>query len=295
MYLSQAAASAPELCQDWNFQINLPSDPIKRRVKVALGQALNVVFPHRHQQLQQGQRPLPYALIDRLIATALMDRLLREGRTDAITEMHKRIWRRPDALAYYTTTEKWFTNRFLSEHIHFIKQLKEVVDGGHYHSLYEFGCGRGLVTNYLAEHLEGIQQFIGLDLNEHQIEMNRVRFSNPKLSFVATDAVAWLNQQTQPGCILFSYGSLMYVLQRDLEHLLSNMAKNFAPAAFAVMEIVAHDHDMEREFESRPFEAVHHLSHNYPALAKRAGYTIRYRDERETTGRRWILMLATVD
>jgi SAM-dependent methyltransferase len=295
MYLSQATASAPELCQDWNFQIDLPSSPLKRRAKVALGQALSFVLPRRLEQIKQGQRPLPYALIDRLIATALMDRLLREGRTDAILEMLKRIWRRPDALAYYTTTESWFTNRFLTEHIDFIEQLKTVAAGGHYQTLYEFGCGRGLVTNYLAEHLEGIQNFIGLDLNEHQIEMNRIRFNNPKLSFLGTDAVAWLNQQTQPGCILFSYGSLMYVLQADLEHLLNNMAKNLAPAAFAVMEIVGHDHDMDREFESRPFEAIHHLSHNYPALARRAGLTIRYRDERTTAGRRWIFLLATAE
>ena len=290
----QPTASAPELCQDWNFQINIPGDPIKRRVKVTLGQALSLLLPSRLRQLELGERPLPYALLDRLIGTALMDRLVREGRTEAIAEMHKRIWRRPDVLAYYATTESWFKNRFLTEHVDFVEQLQKVVDEGCYHSLCEFGCGRGLVANYLAGHLEGIEQFVGIDLNEHQIQLNRARFSNPKLSFEATDAVAWINQQTRPGWILFSYESLLYVPQRELERLVSNLAKNLAPAAVAVMEILERNHDLEREPESRPFEGVHHLSHNYPELLKRAGYTIRYQGERNTGGVRWILLLATV-
>jgi hypothetical protein len=50
-----AATLAPELCQD--FQINLPSNPIKRWAKVSLGQALIALLPARPKQLQQGQRP----------------------------------------------------------------------------------------------------------------------------------------------------------------------------------------------------------------------------------------------
>jgi Methyltransferase domain len=283
-----------ELCQDWNFQVNLPTDPIKRRAKVALGQALSVVLPKRQKQIQLAKRPLPYALPDRLIATALMDRLIREGRTDVIADMHKHIWRRPDVLAWYATTEDWFTNRFLTEQIDFVDELQKVVSEGNYHSLCEFGCGRGLLSNYLAGRLDGVQQFIGLDLNEPQIELNRARFTNPKLSFHATDALAWLNQQTQPGWIFFSYDALPYVPKSELEALLNHFSSKRAPALFAIMEVIDAKHDLERDPTSRPFDGVLHLSHNYPELFRRAGYTVRYRDERRTGGGRWILMLATV-
>lgn len=111
------APAGAELCQDWNFQVNLPTDPIKRRAKVAIGQVLSVLLPNRQKQIQRGERPLPYVMLDRLIATALMDRLIREGRTDLIADMHKHIWRRPDVLAWYATTEDWFTNRFLTEQV----------------------------------------------------------------------------------------------------------------------------------------------------------------------------------
>jgi Methyltransferase domain len=290
----QTTQSGKELCQDWNFQVNLPTDPIKRRAKVALGQALSVLFPNRQDQIQRAERPLPYALLDRLIATALMDRLIRQGRTDIIAEIHKHIWRRPDVLAWYATTEDWFTNRFLTEQVDFVDELQKVVSESKYHSLCEFGCGRGLLINYLASRLGGVQRFIGLDLNEHQIELNRARFSNPKLSFVATDALAWLNQQPQPGWIFFSYDALPYVPEVELEALLNNFRAKLAPTLFAIMEVIDVKHDLERELTSRPFDGVLHLSHNYPELFRRTGYTVRYRDERRTGGGRWILMLATV-
>jgi SAM-dependent methyltransferase len=290
----QASVSAPELCQDWNFQINLPSNPIKLRVKVALGQSLGVLLPDRVKQLEQGQRPLPYALLDRLIATALADRLLREGRTDVIADMHKSIWKRPDVLAYYATTESWFANRFLTEHVDFVEQLQKVADEGEFHSLCEIGCGRGLLTNYFADQLGRIDRFIGLDLNQPQIEMNRTRFTNPKLEFVATDALTWIKQQMRPGWIVTSYESLLYFSQAEIEDLFVTVANTLAPAAFGIIEILDRKHDLEREPASQAFDGVLHLSHNYPELLKRAGYTVRYQDQRTTGGVRWILILATV-
>lgn len=294
MQKDQVAASAPELCQDWNYQVNIPSSPIKRRMKVALGQSLGVLLPDRLKQLQQGQRPLPYALVDRLLATALLDRLLREGRNDAIADLHKSIWKRPDVLAYYATTESWFTNRFLTEHVDVVGEMQKVVDEGQYHSLCEIGCGRGLLTNYFADTLKGVDRFIGLDLNERQIDMNRARFTNPKLSFSAGDALAWIKQQTQPGWIVTSYESLLYFSQAELEDLFASVAKNLAPAAFAIMEILDRKYDLEREATSRAFDGVLHFSHNHPELLKRAGYTIRYQEERNTGGVRWILLVATI-
>jgi predicted TPR repeat methyltransferase len=228
-----------------------------------------------------------------LIATALMDRLLREGRTDVIADMHKSIWKRPDVLAYYATTESWFTNRFLTDHVHMVGEMQKVADERQYHSLCEIGCGPGLLTNYFADQLKGIDRFFGLDLNEPQIELNRTRFTNPKLDFVAADALAWIKQQTRPGWIVMSYESLLYFSQAELEELFVTVANTLAPAALAIMEILDREHDLEREPASRAFDGVLHLSHNYPELLKRAGCTIRYQDERTTGGVRWILLLAT--
>jgi SAM-dependent methyltransferase len=285
----------PELCQDWNFQVNLPSNPIKRRVKVTLGQSLGVLLPDRLKQLQQGQRPLPYALLDRLLATALWDRLLREGRSDVIANLHRSIWKRPDVQAYYETTESWFNNRFLTEHVQIVGEMQKVAANGQYHSLCEIGCGRGLMTSYFADNLKGVDRFFGLDLNETQIEMNRARFTNPKVNFSAGDALAWIKQQTRPGWIVTSYESLLYFSQVELEDLFAYVAKNLAPAAFAIMEILDSKYDLQRETASRAFDGVLHFSHNHPELLRRAGFTIRYQEERKTGGVRWILLLATID
>ncbi|HZC35138.1 MAG TPA: class I SAM-dependent methyltransferase [Chthoniobacterales bacterium] len=259
-----------------------------------MGQGLCGLLPERIIELHRGERPLPYTLLDRLIVTALMDRLLSKGRGDVIAGMHQKIWRSPDALRYYSRLENWFKDVFLKQQIEFVSEVQKVAKAGRFQSLCDIGCGMGWLTNYLADHLIGIERFIGLDLNEHQIARNRNLYSNPKLSFVATEAVAWINQQARPGWFFFTYESLIYVPQLELEQLLSKIAKTLAPAAFAIMEVIDKNHDLAKEEPSRPFDSALHLSHNYPELFKRAGYTIQYQAERtEPADARWIWLIAT--
>lgn len=263
----------------WHFPLALPTNPIKRIAAIKIGQILAMLMPTIANDFVNGVRPSSTKLRDRLILAYLVENRLRAGRLDELSHLHHQYWQSHLALSAHAELQKSAEFRIQLHH-ELVSKLEEVARIGQHRTLCEIGCGNGWALNYLAGRFETVERFIGLDLSQEQIEIDRSRYRNPKLNFICADALAWIETEGRPGWIFWCHGGVFeYLPQKQLERLLSFVAKSLRPAVFAIAEPLAPDHQLHSEKDSRPFGRELSFSHNHEALFRQAGFLIHYSND----------------
>lgn len=277
-----------------NFPLRLPSSPAKRAIKVLIGRILLSLNRARESQLESGEVEHPFSLSDRLRVAALVDRHLKQGTMDRLARIQERFWAGQQATSFHTQAEKRFQTWWIERHsivaTWMLDEIKRLP--GAYHELVEIGCGSGLVLADLATRLS-FGRFVGLDLSEEQIRINRERFRDPRLHFEAGDAAAWIDQELKPGSIVFTNAGVLEYFSTDrLAALLSCVASR-SPAMIAIVEPLGLDYDPDLESEPRTYGAENSLSRPYLRMLRHAGFTIRQFKSDVCDGHRMLICLAT--
>lgn len=278
-----------------SYPIALPYAGWKRHLILGTGRVLVNVFPERASRFKAGDLPPEPSRWDRLLLAGLVDSHLRSGRLDELTALHDWVWRGDLAVDFHARAEARFREIFLPHHASVVAALGAAMrdTGGEYRQVCEIGCGSGLVLQHLARSLPGEAEYLGLDLCERQVRLNRARYADDGLRFVAADGFAWVLEQARPHGVFVTYGGVLeYFPQRRVEALLAWIAGALGPALVAMVEPLADGHDADSDPDSRPFGVENTFSHPYPRLLRRAGFEVRWRAETVVREQRWLMLVA---
>lgn len=268
----------------------------KTCLKTALGRALLPLLPARSAQLERGEVGKQLDLRDRLLIAALIERHERAGTLEKLNGLHDWLWASEQAVHFHDQAQARFDSWWREQHSAIVQPLlQELGDrAGSYTTLCEIGCGSGLILEDMASRLPQLRRFVGLDLSAAQTERNRKRYADqPRLSFETGDAASWVRQHADAGWIFMTNaGVLEYFPEAKLRELLSHIAHERRPTAFAMVEPIDRGFDLARDTASRVYGPERSWSHNYPQLFRQSGFELRWHKELEVGGLRWLLLFA---
>jgi SAM-dependent methyltransferase len=275
---------------------------LKSAGKRGAGNILLQLLPHRAQAIAQENFTLVnYAdgtrrgIIDRLMREAIAHNALSQPDQTQLSQLHQDYWRGEQGALYHDQHRDKF--EFVWGKFAFIlDDLKQLLaQNPQITTLCEIGTGSGQLLDHLAHRLPQIEEFIGIDLSPDTIEANRQQYNHPKLTFLADDAKAWIEQNAQPHWVYVTFrGVLEYFTEADLRALLRSIAHEQKPAIFLAIEPVARDHDLTTEPNSRLYGDEFSFSHNYPHLFQSAGFQVVHASHQTLYYHKEHLTLATV-
>ena len=264
------------------MSIMIKSDIIKS-LAASLGNVLIFFRPNKARQLSENRITLIHknkkklSLQERLMRFALVEKLEKIKDYDAIAKLNRKFWEDNSAVELFNETEDTFTTDFLPNCTFIFDLLKQELlnETEQYNTIVEIGTGNGDVLNYLSEEFPQVNRLIGIDLSQHQIDLNKKQFKeNEKLEFVAADAYDWVNEHGQSNAIyVSSRGVLEYFLEERLQDLLSK-THQLGNILFVSIEPNGSDHNFETQPRTQLYGNEPSFSHNYPALFKNAGFTL---------------------
>lgn len=264
------------------MSINVKSNiilPIAKKV----GDFLVFLRPKKARQLSENRITLVHknkhnmSISERLMRYALVKRLDKIQDHDAIAELNRNFWANNNAVELFSETENTFYTDFLPNCTFIFDLLKKELSNQSedFNTLVEIGTGNGDVLNYLSVEFPQINRFVGIDLSQHQIDINNKRFNkNNKLEFVAADAFDWVKEHGHGHSIFVSSrGVLEYFLETRLQEFL-NEINLLGKVMFIAIEPNGADHDFDTHPNTQLYGNEPSFSHNYPKLFKNAGFNI---------------------
>lgn len=276
---------------DWDFPLVLPKHPLKRALKQGLGETLLLLRPDIGRRIESSGKANSF--VERLAVAGLIARHRAAGTLDKLAHLHSTFWASGDAVSFHGLNEDRFNNNFLKTHYVIVDALENAFVGGRLHTLCEIGCGSGQVIDHIAAKLPTLRKLVGIDLSPGQIALNKERYKDPRLSFVAADGASWLHENAAPGFVFLTYGGVFeYFKEATLRSMFAVLAER-APAGVAIVEPIDPAYDLAHETRSRVLGAELSFSHNYPQLLRDAGFRIRWQQEVKS-GFRWLMLVATI-
>lgn len=254
-----------------------------RKLALLLGNILIFLRPSKAKELSENRITLVHknkkylSMQERLMRYALVKRLDKIKDHDTIAEQNRKFWEDNSAVELFNETEDTFQSDFLPHCTFIFEKLKTELANQpeSFKTIVEIGTGNGDVLNYLSEQFPEVEKLIGIDLSQHQIDLNSERFkTNKKLEFVAADAYDWVNNHGKGNAIyVSSRGVLEYFLEERLQELLTNI-KRLGPIFFVAIEPNGADHDFETQPNTQLYGDEPSFSHNYPLLFENAGFSL---------------------
>lgn len=271
-----------------------PSHPVKRALKVACGYLACAVWPARARSLLRCRNDGQLSGLDRTMLSALLHRSERRGQLHRFTHRQLRhFWSSSAAAEFHAQMSFSFQRWFLDGNGEFVAQLMAELRRRRPVAICEVGCGNGQVADWLATQLPEVPRIVGLDLSATQIMRNRALFKQPRLSWVAGDALAWLPRHAGPGWALVSNnGVFEYFLREQLLGLFVTMAQRSTPTLISLIEPLGLEHDLDSDPGSCHYGSEHSFSHNYPVLLREAGFRILHQSELRTPTHRLLRVMA---
>ncbi len=257
------------------------------------------LFPGRARKLETNSVKRYWGAFDRLLRNGLTAQAFYDDDRNRLRSLFAHYWAQEASNVEHVWQDR-FEREFLKHNVVLIDALEEVIAGRSMERLYEIGCGHGHVLEYLAERIEGIDEFGGIDISEEQILINKLNYDNPQLFFAAADAVKWIPEYAKSGSIFLTNGGVFeYFLQEELELVFRHIAQNLRPAIVGIIETIGADHDLESEKETLIYGREMAFSHNYPHLLEQAGFKVVHHSEQAGSqthgGGRWIRVLAVTE
>ena len=261
----------PELAKTNAVIRSLSNIPAKKRKKLLLGSLIVKLFPGRARRLAENNIKISLGSFDRLMRNGLFARAYWEGDHAMQRTLFSHYWAH-EADEEAQVWQDRFEHEFLGHNVKIVDVLEDLMKGHSFNRLYEIGCGHGQVLEYLAGRLSSIEEFVGIDISEEQIQKNKAQIEHPKITFHAADAVEWVKEHARPNSIFLTNGGVFeYFLQSELESIFRHVADNLAPAVIGVVETLGTDHNLETEMDTLIYGREMAFSHNYPHLLRSAG------------------------
>lgn len=265
----------------------------RNALKLAIGRVAELALPALGREIDEDRNPARAPALKRAILYARLRRAQAAGDASAIEGALAAFWTGQAGDRFHDRFADERFGLFREHHAVTVEVLAGLVeDGLEISRLVEIGCGDGAVAAYCAERLTAIPQVVGLDINAAVIARNCGRQpAGSRLSFVRGEARDWLTANPQPGtAVLTNAGVLEYLSQENLDRLLQALAPA-PPAAVALIEPVAPEHDLDRQDASFVFGREKSFSHNHRRRLENAGFEIVWAQETRAWDTRWMMMV----
>ena len=267
----------------------------RKRLNYYIGGILARMFPSRLKKARRsftlprlGNRG-PYGRIERMIRNYVGFQASQHPAE--LESLHKEFWRSQRAGGWYDATAWRFETHDLHLFPDWVERCIPAIDERHITRVCELGCGDGQWLNHLSEQWTGPTEFLGLDLAERQIQLNKRRY--PHLNFESADLTAWVHDHAMPDTIFVTQGGVLeYLSQQSLSGVLETLVARAPNSLLFLIEPLADDFDLNTQCESLAHGGELSYSHNYPALMQAAGIAVDFQDERRRLNHRMLGLLA---
>ena len=257
---------------------------------VTVGNLLVFLRPNKVRELSENGISLVLnnnlSPTERLMRRALLKKMESSKDFDALARLHKNYWVNQGD-DFVNVTENNLENIHLPNYKFVFDLLADQITQHslQFDTLVEIGTGNGSVLNYLSTKFPTINNFVGIDLSEKQIETNKATFSeNSKLEFVAADAIEWFkNQQKRDQIVLTFRGVFEYFTQHQLAKFLAKI-NSLGNIVFIAIEPVGEGHDFKTMFDSQIYGVEGSFSHNYIKQFQDAGFSVWHYELKKETG-----------
>ena len=277
------------------YPLGMPANPLKRAMKVGVGQLLAWLFPARARALLDGVPMETLTRGDYWMLTALAHRAARRGEMHRLGPVFTEFWKSRAAEHFTPDVDDRYRELFLKHHAAIVTPLVEAARAAGCRHLVEIGCGNGDVLRHYARELPELASLTGLDLNGPLLATAQQRTDDARIAYHEGDARLLVREHTQaPAVVMSNGGVLEYLTEQELREMFGWLAKGRTAPVFALVEPLGSGHDLDRSTGSEPYGAEFSHSHHYPLLLTQAGYAIRFRQEVFTGPQRWILLVAAL-
>lgn len=262
-------------------------------IRHAVGVLAEFVFPNMAAEIDSGHNTSRAPKLKRAIMHARLRRARARGDHDAVEKTLSAFWRSDAGDAFHQNFADMRFDLFTGAHRGVLEAVRVLVENdSQFVRLVEIGCGDGRVVAHCARQLPTIKSFVGIDINEPVIGINSKRYDDVDgLSFACSDGQEWLATTPQPGTVVLTNGGVFeYLSPEKFDALLQSVATH-APAAVALIEPVAPEHDLERENKSLVFGRENSFSHNHRYRLIKAGFDVRHYETMTLDGVKWVLAL----
>jgi len=270
----------------------------KDALKLVVGRVADLALPELGREIDDSRNTSRLPTLKRAILYARLRRAQSRGDAAAIEHALAAFWIGDSGDRFHDHYAEERFNLFSEHHAVVVDALAGVLgaSGARFSRLVEIGCGDGKVLAYCAGRLPSISEAIGLDINAAVIA--RISAEQPAggaLSFARAEARDWLTANPRPGTVVLSNGGVLeYFSQDNLDKLLQALARS-APAAVALVEPVAPDHDLQSQAGSFAFGHENSFSHNHAHRLSQAGFDVVFAQEVQTSQARWMLMIGVLN
>ena len=284
--------------QHVTFPAALPTNRVKRALKVALGKIISLVNPMMRMAVERGDLPDSPTAAQKLVLAAFVAKCLKEQTPEKLTELQTWLWRSGQAVTFHAAASNRFQTWWLDTHSKILDDITSAQqDMNEPFTLCEIGCGSGLILRDIRKRkTANFSRYIGLDLSPKQIETNKAEATeNPDFSgieYVAADAREWIPKNIQQGWVILTNAGVMeYWTQEQLRSFFQSI-ESTPGCMLALIEPLGEDFDPDVETQSRPYHFEQSFSHPYPQLLEQHGWSVVSRKAAEVGGLRWILLCA---
>ncbi len=255
-----------------------------------MGRICLALSPGLRERLIAGEQPRDRW--QRFALQAIVHGMERKGNTEGIARLQQHYWAAADVVAYHDGVDDRFDSMFLKAHQAIVEQLTTAARNAGCTTLCEIGCGSGRVLAHFAASAPDLERLVGIDLSPQQVALNGQRHLDPRLAFVAADAVEWIRTNGRSHWSYLSYGGVLeYLPQERLNGLLRTVAGR-SPVVFGLVEPLASSFDVDRATMSQHYGAERSLSHPYPKAFRDAGFEITWQEESLVDGHRFLMLVA---
>jgi predicted TPR repeat methyltransferase len=268
---------------------------IKTQLKLLLGQIASRTCPALTRDVRSGDMGGKSKRIKRLIARAELKRLSRKGENASVEQALTGRWTTGNLMPdYYDVHADRFEKMFTGPHARIVDWLAAFAPVAGVSHVIEVGCGDGRALAAMSQRIDTISRWTGVDINTAIIDQNQKTYATqPKLNFIATDAVKWLDDNLEQGVLLMTYGGVMeYIAPETLRRWIDLVAQKNG-AGILLTEPVDPDHNLVTDPNSHLWGTENSYSHNHRAILEAAGFRIVEHADLVWQSHRWVMILAT--
>lgn len=256
-----------------------------------IGRCLLPVMPRRVEKLKRegftvnDPTDKREDLFYKLLRVALAKESYERGDLAQLVQYHVNFWSGDKATKYHQRIEGRLEDYFLPNFGHLIPMLLTFQKNyPEFNTICEIGVGNAELIVELYRVLNGTDRFLGLDLSPSTTEINKERFRETEIEFVAADAREWIPANAGPNWIYVTNGGVLeYFSETDLQLFLRKIAQHHSPALFVAIEPKGVDHDLEKSSSSAVYSNEHSFSHHYLYHFEAAGYCVHQHFVRSAT------------
>ncbi len=271
----------------------------KEQIKQVIGTMLLPLMPKRAARLADEEFSMSTSgrnLIDSCLRVGMAQKLLSENGDTQLADYHRNFWTKENSLPYHRGVRQQVVDAFNDHFTFLIAEINALIEEEpSLNTLIEIGAGGGSLLNLLAERIEGIENYIGIDLSPEIIEENKEIYNADHFRWIADNGKTWVEEHGEANTIYMTFrGVLEYFTNQELREMFGRIASEKSPSVYIGVEPMALDHDLATQFDSRPYGTEYTFSHNYPHLLQESGFKVTMTQQKAFDNHQICTFIATV-